>query len=81
MYIRLIDNDDNSIDPDLFQEIIFDTHDENNGAEGVAFDSLNQTYFVVKEKDPKSFFPLGKHGHYNDKGYKALSDLISSYLN
>ena len=37
--------------------------------------------YLVKEKDPKSFFPLGKHGHYNDKGYKALSDLISSYLN
>ena len=37
--------------------------------------------YLIKEIDPKSFFPLGKHGHYNDTGYKALSNLISKYLN
>ena len=66
LYIGLIGNDDNSIDPDIFQEIIFDTHDENNGAEGVAFDSLNQLYFVVKEKDPMAFYIFQKPAHNND---------------
>ena len=37
--------------------------------------------YLKNENKPESFFPLGKHGHYNDRGYKKLSDLILSYLN
>ena len=37
--------------------------------------------YLKNENKPESFFPLGKHGHYNDRGYKELSNLISSHLN
>ena len=37
--------------------------------------------YLKNENKPESFFPLGKHGHYNDRGYKELSNIISSHLN
>ena len=38
-------------------------------------------YLTKEVNKPESFFPLGRHGHYNEEGYKILSDLISKSLN
>ena len=32
--------------------------------------------FFIKEKNPLDFFPFSKYGHYNEKGYRKVSDLI-----
>ena len=32
--------------------------------------------FFMKEKYPLDYFPFSKYGHYNEKGYKNVSDLI-----
>ena len=34
--------------------------------------------YLKNSKDPASFFPYRKAGHYNPKGYNALADLIES---
>ena len=47
---------DINIDPENFQKVTFDIHDENSGPEGIAFDTLSQTFFVVKEKNPMVFY-------------------------
>ena len=36
---------------------------------------------LSKKDDPSSFFPFGKGGHYNEKGYKELSNFILENLN
>ena len=36
---------------------------------------------LSKKNDPSSFFPFGKGGHYNEKGYKELSNFILENLN
>ena len=36
---------------------------------------------LLKKDDPSSFFPFGKGGHYNEKGYDELSNFISENLN
>ncbi len=32
--------------------------------------------FFVKERYPLDYFPFSKYGHYNEKGYRKVSDLI-----
>jgi len=66
LYIGLIHENDMIIQPDSFQEIIFDPHDGNDGAEGVAYDSLNQKFYVVKEKNPMKFGTFDRPSHNND---------------
>ena len=36
---------------------------------------------LSKKDDPSSLFPFGKGGHYNEKGYKVLSNFILENLN
>jgi|TARA_B110000438_G_scaffold164212_1_gene157144 uncharacterized protein YjiK len=58
LFIGIIPTGDSdiNIDPEDFQKVTFDIHDENSGPEGIAFDTLSQTFFVVKEKDPMVFY-------------------------
>ncbi len=44
------------INPNDFQKITFDYHEENSGAEGVTYDSESQIFYIVKEKNPMRFF-------------------------
>ena len=37
--------------------------------------NVNKELFS-KYDDPKSLYPFGKQGHYNEKGYKLLSKTI-----
>jgi len=66
LYIGLINENDIIIQPESFQEIIFDDDDGNDGAEGVAYDSLNQKFYVVKEKNPMKFGTFDRPSHNND---------------
>ena len=66
LYIGSLDVGENDIDPDDFQKIIFSQHDGNNGAEGIAYDSLNQIFYIVKEKEPMAFYSFQRPDHEND---------------
>ena len=32
--------------------------------------------FFIKEKNPLDYFPFSQYGHYNEKGYKKISEII-----
>ncbi len=68
LFIGYIPNNDSyiNIDPDSFQKITFTNHDGNSGPEGVAYDSLNQVFYIVKEKDPMEFYVFQRPYHTND---------------
>ena len=66
LYIGNLDVGDNDIEPDNFQKITFSENDGNNGAEGVAYDSLNQIFYIVKEKEPMAFYVFQRPNHGND---------------
>ena len=66
LYIGSLDVGENDIDPDDFQKITFSQHDGNNGAEGIAYDSLNQIFYIVKEKEPMAFYSFQRPDHEND---------------
>mgnify|MGYP001406633541 CR=1 FL=1 len=66
LYIGSLDIGDNNINPDDFQKITFSEHNGNNGAEGVAYDSLNHIFYIVKEKDPMAFYSFQRPNHEND---------------
>ena len=66
LYIGNLEIGDNDIDPNDFQKITFSEHNGNNGAEGVAYDSLNKIFYIVKEKDPMAFYAFQRPNHEND---------------
>ena len=66
LYIGNLDFSDNDIDPNNFQKITFSEHNGNSGSEGVAYDSLNQTFYIVKEKEPMAFYTFPRPNHEND---------------
>ena len=66
LYIGNLDFSDNDIDPNNFQKITFSEHNGNSGSEGVAYDSLNQTFYIVKEKEPMAFYTFHRPNHEND---------------
>ena len=66
LYIGNLEIGDNDIDPNDFQKITFSEHNGNNGAEGVAYDSLNQIFYIVKEKEPMAFYVFQRPNHGND---------------
>ena len=66
LYIGKLNFSDNDIDPSDFQKITFNQHNGNSGSEGVAYDSLSQTFYIVKEKDPMAFYTFNRPDHDND---------------
>ena len=66
LYIGKLNFSDNDIDPSDFQKITFNQHNGNTGSEGVAYDSLSQTFYIVKEKDPMAFYTFNRPDHDND---------------
>ncbi len=66
LFIGDIPEDMNSLEINNFQNIIFDQHENNSGAEGVAYDSLNKIFYIVKEKDPMAFYVFQRPNHIND---------------
>tara|TARA_Y100000741_G_scaffold845_1_gene754 strand:+ start:343 stop:1308 length:966 start_codon:yes stop_codon:yes gene_type:complete len=66
LYIGKLNLSDNDIDPSDFQKITFNQHNGNSGSEGVAYDSLSQTFYIVKEKDPMAFYTFNRPDHDND---------------
>jgi len=49
-------SDDYEVNPNLFQEISFSTSDNNSGPEGVAYNSIDEIIYIVKEKNPMAIF-------------------------
>jgi uncharacterized protein YjiK len=66
LYIGNLDVGENGIEPNNFQKITFSEHDGNDGAEGVAYDSLNRIFYIVKEKEPMEFYVFQRPNHEND---------------
>ena len=54
--------DDMVIDPDDFQKITFAYPDGNDGPEGVTYDPLTETFYIVKEKNPQAFYRFQRPG-------------------
>ena len=66
LFIGSFPINDNNIEINNFQKITFSNHDGNTGPEGVAYDSLSQTFFIVKEKNPMAFYIFQRPSHNND---------------
>ena len=43
-------------------------------------ETVDLTEIFDKENDIKIYFPLGYAGHFNDKGYKKISEVIADKL-
>ena len=41
---------------------------------------IDLTNFFDNEKNLEQYFPLGYLGHYNAKGYRKISEIISAHL-
>ncbi|WP_299220262.1 SdiA-regulated domain-containing protein [uncultured Aquimarina sp.] len=59
-YIGTIGSGTTSISANDFQEITFDSPAGNVGPEGIAYDAVNEIFYIVKEKTPRKIYKINR---------------------